>query len=105
MKLEPVHPGEILQHEFLEPLGLSQYGLAQNKLIVKQGKRYEVPVLLSFSNYALFFIKPCYSKISSSPTKHGEIMAMGIPVITNRGVGDVEEIVVEAGVLDAAVAV
>ena len=70
-------------------------GLAQNKLIVKQGKRHEVPVLLSFSNYALFFIKPCYSKISSSPTKHGEIMAMGIPVITNRGVGDVEEIVVK----------
>ncbi len=30
MKLEPVHPGEILQYEFLEPLGLSQYRLAQN---------------------------------------------------------------------------
>ncbi len=68
-------------------------GLAENKLIVKQVKRHEVPALLSFSNYALFFIKPCYSKISSSPTKHGEIMAMGIPVITNSGVGDVEEIV------------
>jgi glycosyltransferase involved in cell wall biosynthesis len=68
-------------------------GLLANKLIVKQGKRHEVPVLLSFSNYALFFIKPCYSKISSSPTKHGEIMAMSIPVITNSGVGDVEEIV------------
>lgn len=68
-------------------------GLAAEKLIVKQGKRHEVPVLLSFSNYSLFFIKACYSKISSSPTKHGEIMAMGIPVITNSGVGDVEEIV------------
>jgi glycosyltransferase involved in cell wall biosynthesis len=31
--------------------------------------------------------------MSSSPTKHGEIMAMGIPVITNGGVGDVAEIV------------
>lgn len=31
--------------------------------------------------------------MSSSPTKHGEIMAMGIPVITNSGVGDVAEIV------------
>jgi glycosyltransferase involved in cell wall biosynthesis len=45
------------------------------------------------SDYSLFFIKPCYSKLSSSPTKHGEIMAMGIPVITNSGVGDVKEIV------------
>lgn len=68
-------------------------GLTADKLIVKQGKRHEVPVLLSFSNYALFFIKPCYSKLASSPTKHGEIMAMGIPVITNSGVGDVAEIV------------
>ncbi len=69
------------------------YGLSADKLIVKQGKRHEIPTLLSFSNYSIFFIKPCYSKISSSPTKHGEIMAMGIPVITNNGIGDVEKIV------------
>jgi addiction module HigA family antidote len=28
-KLPPVHPGEILQLEFLEPLGVSQYRLAR----------------------------------------------------------------------------
>ena len=71
----------------------AKFGLAAEKLIVRQGKRHEVPVLLSFSNYSLFFIKQCYSKIASSPTKHAEIMAMGIPVITNSGVGDVAEIV------------
>ena len=71
----------------------AKYGLPADKLIVKHGKRNEVPVLLSLSNYSLFFIKPCFSKLSSSPTKHGEIMAMGIPVITNSGVGDVKEIV------------
>lgn len=27
--LPPVHPGEILFHEFLEPMGLSQYALAK----------------------------------------------------------------------------
>lgn len=68
-------------------------GLPSEKLIIRQGRRHEVPVLLSFSTYSLFFIKPCFSKISSSPTKHGEIMAMGIPVITNTGVGDVDSIV------------
>ena len=74
-------------------------GLPAKKIITTHAKRHEVPVLLSFSSYSLFFIKPCYSKISSSPTKHGEIMAMGIPVITNAGVGDVEEIIIkyEAG--------
>jgi addiction module HigA family antidote len=28
-RLKPIHPGEILQLEFLEPLGLSQYRLAK----------------------------------------------------------------------------
>lgn len=29
-KLPPIHPGEILQYEFLTPLGLSQYRLAKD---------------------------------------------------------------------------
>jgi len=29
-KLPPIHPGEILLEEFLKPLGLSQYRLAQD---------------------------------------------------------------------------
>lgn len=71
----------------------AKHDLPADKIIVKHAKRKEVPGLLSVSDYSLFFIKPCYSKLSSSPTKHGEIMAMGIPVITNSGVGDVKEIV------------
>lgn len=69
------------------------FGLDTKKIIIKEAKRIEVPALLSLSKFSVFFIKPCYSKQSSSPTKHGEIMAMGIPVITNSGVGDVAQIV------------
>jgi addiction module HigA family antidote len=29
-KLSPIHPGEVLQADFLEPLALSQYRLAQD---------------------------------------------------------------------------
>jgi addiction module HigA family antidote len=29
-KLAPIHPGEILEEEFLRPLGISQYRLAKN---------------------------------------------------------------------------
>lgn len=78
---------EIIMNEAIK------FGLPGNKIIVKNAKRSEVPALLSFSKYSVFFIKPCYSKQSSSPTKHGEIMAMRIPVITNAGVGDVADIV------------
>jgi glycosyltransferase involved in cell wall biosynthesis len=70
-----------------------KHGIAADKVIIKKANRLEVPLFLSLSQYSVFFIKPCYSKQSSSPTKHGEIMAMGIPLITNSGVGDVEMIV------------
>jgi addiction module HigA family antidote len=29
-KMAPIHPGEVLLHDFLEPLGLSQYRLAHD---------------------------------------------------------------------------
>jgi len=69
------------------------YGVDPDKVITKKASRTEVPLLLSLSDYSVFFIRPCYSKLSSSPTKHGEIMAMGIPLVTNSGVGDVKDIV------------
>jgi len=30
VKLTPIHPGEILREEFLEPMGISQYRLAKD---------------------------------------------------------------------------
>ena len=71
----------------------TEYKLNENQLVIVNAIRDEVPAYLSLSSFSLFFIKPCYSKLSSSPTKHGEIMAMGIPVISNSGVGDVKEII------------
>ncbi|MDP9177374.1 MAG: HigA family addiction module antitoxin [Gemmatimonadota bacterium] len=29
-KLEPIHPGEVLFHDFLEPMGISQYRVAHD---------------------------------------------------------------------------
>jgi len=53
----------------------------------------EVPMFISLFNSSIFYIKPSYSKTASSPTKQGELMAMGIPLICNSGVGDTEELV------------
>lgn len=72
-----------------------KHNISAQKLIIVKASRNEVPLFLSVSNFSVFFIKPCFSRKSQSPTKHGEIMAMGIPVITNRGIGDVEEIIQE----------
>ncbi len=45
-KMAPIHPGEILQEEFLEPMGISQYRLAKGLKVsarrineIVQGKR------------------------------------------------------------------
>ncbi|MNJ84111.1 Glycosyl transferases group 1 [compost metagenome] len=52
-----------------------------------------VPLFISLFDCSIFFIRPTFSKKASSPTKQGEIMAMGIPLICNAGVGDTDEIV------------
>ena len=84
-----ISPGE---HDTISETA-QRFGITAEKIIVRSAQRNEVPLLLSTSKYSIFFIKPCYSKKSSSPTKHGEIMAMGIPLIANAGVGDVADIV------------
>ncbi len=63
-------------------------------LVVSCGHK-EVPQYISILDLAIFFIRPSYSKKASSPTKQGEIMAMGIPLVCNAGVGDTDKIVVE----------
>jgi len=55
---------------------------------IQRGERAEVPSLLAQSTVSIFFVKPAYSKKASSPTKMGEILAMGIPLIANTDVGD-----------------
>lgn len=59
-------------------------------IILKKITRNDVPLYLSLSDTALFFIKPAYSKIGSSPIKLAELMSLGIPVVCNGGVGDID---------------
>ena len=72
-------------------------GIDVGRLVITAAPRDEVPVLLSLAQFGIFFIRPTYSKMSSSPTKQGELMAMGIPVVCNSGVGDTDAIVEKYG--------
>jgi glycosyltransferase involved in cell wall biosynthesis len=67
-------------------------------IVVKKAERSEVPYLIALSKFSIFFIKPSYSKKASSPTKLAEILGMGVPVICNSNVGDVQSIVEEGNV-------
>jgi glycosyltransferase involved in cell wall biosynthesis len=70
----------------------AEMGISEQDLTIIEASRNDVPVFTKASDINLSFIKPVYSKIASSPTKLGEVLAMGIPVIVNSGVGDVADI-------------
>jgi hypothetical protein len=72
-------------------------GIPDENIRVVKAQRKQVPAYLSLSDFSIFFIKPVFSKKASSPTKQGEIMSMGIPFITNTGIGDTDRIVKETG--------
>jgi len=61
-----------------------------DSVVIVKSPRSEVPLHLSLSDMCIFFINPSYSKMASSPTKQGEIMALGLPVVCNAGVGDTD---------------
>lgn len=75
---------------------IAEFDLNAGDFIITQAPRKYVPDLIKASDINISFIKPVYSKISSSPTKLGEVLSMGIPVIVNSGVGDVEQTVENA---------
>lgn len=64
------------------------HGISGDSLRIVPAERNEVPLLLSLSQATLFFILPVFSKKASSPTKMGEALSLGIPVICNDGIGD-----------------
>jgi glycosyltransferase involved in cell wall biosynthesis len=60
----------------------------------------EVATLLHAADAGLSLIKPCASKRSSSPTKVGEYLAAGLPVVSTAGIGDCDRQLAEGrGVL------
>jgi glycosyltransferase involved in cell wall biosynthesis len=65
-------------------------GFQLRDFIIKKATRAEVPLYLFLSDSSVFFIKPAYSKKGSSPIKFGELLSMGIPVICNGRVGDMD---------------
>ena len=70
-------------------------GINTDLIKVVSATRQQVPKYLSIAHLGISFIKPCFSKLSSSPTKMGEMLAAGVPLICNSGVGDVERIINE----------
>ena len=85
------------EHAFImELLAVAGVPLAHVELIT--ATHAEVPNQIARMDAGIFFIKPTFSKQASAPTKLAEFLGCGIPCLGNRGVGDMEDVLVKEGV-------
>lgn len=67
-------------------------GLPGDAIRVTSAPRARVPALVGAADLSVIFIRADLSKIGCSPTKLGETLACGVPVVANAGVGDLDRI-------------
>jgi len=75
--------------EMIEPL-LRERGYGPADYLITKVPPAELPGYLCGADSAVSFIKNCYSKQASSPTKNAEYLACGLPIIANAGIGDTD---------------
>ncbi|MBN1610326.1 MAG: hypothetical protein JW940_27100 [Polyangiaceae bacterium] len=63
-------------------------GIPPEEIVCRAAAPQDMPRILSCGDVGLSFIKPCFSKLASSPTKVAEYLAAGMPVVVNAGIGD-----------------
>lgn len=76
-------------HEWVRQ-GLRQLGVEMDNVRILSANREEVGSFLMMSDQGLIFYKPAFSTIGRSPTKLAEYWACGIPVLGQKGVGDLD---------------
>lgn len=72
---------------------LRERGFADSDFTVDSVDSSKIGSLITAGDVAVSFIKACYSKQSSSPTKIAEYLVCGLPIIANSGVGDVDDLI------------
>ena len=81
---------------------MSARGISEDHFSIRSVAPKEMPSYLAAGDVGLSFIKRCFSKLASSPTKNSEYLACGLPIVINSGIGDSDELVKES---DAAIAI
>ena len=85
------------EHKFIQESLVNQ-GISLDLVEIRSAKHDEIPCLIKSMSAAVFFLKPLFSKQAAAPTKLGELLASGIPCLTNAGVGDMGNIIRNGGV-------
>jgi glycosyltransferase involved in cell wall biosynthesis len=80
---------------------LSSRGVAEGEITISAVAPDDMPAALTAADVGLSLIRPVFSKIASSPVKLAEYLAVGLPVVVNRGIGDEDQMVRDSVVIDA----
>jgi glycosyltransferase involved in cell wall biosynthesis len=81
---------------------IERFGVPREEVVVRRVAPSEMPDALAAADAAVSFITPCFSKLGSSPTKTAEYLAIGLPTVLNRGIGDSDQLIdEEPAVIDA----
>ena len=75
-----------------------QAGASPDWADVRECPPSEVPAWIRCARSSFFVIRPTPAKRASCPTKLGEALASGLPVVANRGIGDVDAFLERDGV-------
>jgi glycosyltransferase involved in cell wall biosynthesis len=72
---------------------MTDRGVSKDDFHVISALPADVPSYLSAADAGLAFIKPCFSKQASSPTKYAEYLGCGLPLVINAGIGDSDALI------------
>jgi glycosyltransferase involved in cell wall biosynthesis len=67
---------------------MSARGISEHNFSVHAVAPKDMPAYLAAGDVGISFIKRCFSKLASSPTKNGEYLACELPIVINAGIGD-----------------
>jgi glycosyltransferase involved in cell wall biosynthesis len=72
---------------------MTDRGVSKDDFHVISALPADVPSYLSAADAGLAFIKACFSKQASSPTKYAEYLGCGLPLVINAGIGDSDALI------------
>lgn len=83
--LTPADPGMMMTR-------LLDRGVPRERVLLRRVAPAEVPRYLAAADVAVSFSVSDVARLAASPTKVGEYLASGLPVVHSAGVGDVDEL-------------
>ncbi|MDQ2936988.1 MAG: glycosyltransferase [Acidobacteriota bacterium] len=76
-------------------VALKRAGLEEKDFVIGAVPPGEVPAYLRRATLGVSFRKSSFAQIAASPTKIPEYLAVGLPVVCNAGIGDMDKLVEE----------